>query len=284
MIKFILVSCLSLFILITNANALPLPTGTIGLQSLPGDFTENYDFAGIVGLSNCSGSLVKFEGAADTSHALVLTNGHCIGEMSFLAPGEFVLHRLASRAFRLLSVGGSELGRLTSTEIVYATMTDTDIAVYKLVETYSEIKAKFGISPLIMSSAHPQIGQSMQVISGFWRRGYECHIEHFVHELREAEWTFVDSIRYTRPGCEVVGGTSGSPIVASGTRVVIGINNTGNESGGRCTMNNPCEVDEKGDITFQKGFSYGQETYLIYSCLNSNNEIDVNVLGCQLPH
>jgi V8-like Glu-specific endopeptidase len=122
----------------------------------------------------------------------------------------------------------------------------------------------------------------MEVISGYWMRGYSCNIETFVPKLEEDGWVCEDSIRYSRPGCETIGGTSGSPVIRAGTRTVIGVNNTGNEDGEKCTMNNPCEIDKDGKIVFQKGYSYGQQTYWVYSCLNQYNEIDLKVPGCQL--
>ena len=172
--------------------------------------------------------------------------------------------------------------RVTAKEIVYATMTDTDSALYQLKETYNDLERK-GIQAFELSENKPQSGSSIQIISGYWERGYSCEIDGFVFNLREASWVFVDSIRYTNNGCRVIGGTSGSPIIKSGTRVVIGVNNTRNIDGKRCSMSNPCEVDEKNNITVRKGVSYGQQTYLIYSCLNSKNKFDLKLPGCKLP-
>lgn len=250
---------------------------------LPPNFTVQYDFEGIVALSNCSGSLIQFEGANDANQGLILTNGHCV-ETGFTSPGQFKYKQPSTRLFTLLKIDSSNAGRVSATELIYSTMTGTDIAVYKLRETYAEIKAKFGIRPMILSSQHPTVGTSMEVISGYWRRGYSCAVEAFIPLLKEAGWTMTDSIRYSRPGCETIGGTSGSPILQAGTKTVIGINNTGNEDGQRCTMNNPCEVDKDGNISFVKGYSYGQQTYQIYSCVTTTNEIDLSVPGCQLLH
>jgi hypothetical protein len=49
-------------------------------------------------------------------------------------------------------------------------------------------------------------------------------------------------------------------------------------------MNNPCEIDQNGEVSFTKGFSYGQQTYWVYTCLTTTNEIDLAVAGCLLPH
>jgi hypothetical protein len=53
-------------------------------------------FAGTVALSNCSGSIVKLAGAAETDRALVLSNGHCI-EGGFPAAGEVIVNKPSRR-------------------------------------------------------------------------------------------------------------------------------------------------------------------------------------------
>jgi hypothetical protein len=100
--------------------------------------------------------------------------------------------------------------------------------------------------------------------------------------LKEGKWSFEDAIRYTSD-CNVVGGTSGSPVLATGTRTVVAVNNTGNTSGRKCEVNNPCEVNKDGSIIYQKGYSYAQQTFWIYSCRNEQGQVDVTVPGCQLP-
>lgn len=267
----------------TVAHALPLPRFGYSAVRPPASFTANYDFEGIVALNNCSGSLIQLENGKDSDQALILTNGHCV-EGGFIPPGKFLYGKASTRRFKLLDPGAKSAGVVTATQIVYATMTKTDLTVYKLSETYADIRTKYGIRPLMLSSRHASAQAPIEVISGYWQRGYTCGIEMFVTNLKEDKWTWDDSIRYSRPGCETIGGTSGSPVLAAGTRTVIGINNTGNESGEKCTLNNPCEIDEKGNVTYQRGFSYGQQTTWIYSCLNQNNEIDLAVRGCLLPH
>ncbi|MBL7669183.1 MAG: trypsin-like peptidase domain-containing protein [Bdellovibrionaceae bacterium] len=274
-------------LLTSLAFAFPLPTWQTSRErsmvELPSTFGQGYDFEGIVALSNCSGSLIQLEGASDSDFGLILTNGHCY-EGGFTRPGSYVFGVPSRRTFTLLNSAAKSVGRVTARVVVYSTMTNTDMTIYQLRETYSEIKTKFGIRPLTLSSQHPSQTTPMEVVSGYWLRGYSCEIEAFISQLREEDWFFSDSIRYTRPGCETIGGTSGSPIVAAGTKTVIGVNNTGNESGERCTMNNPCEIDQNGEVTSNKGYSYGQQTYWVYSCLNKSKEIDLTIPGCLLPH
>lgn len=265
-----------------SAQALPLPKAGMTLQSLPANFSSDFNFEGIVALSNCSGSLIRLENSRDTDNAWILTNGHCL-ETGMPKPGQVVYGKPSSRIFKLFNDQDQIVGRLTATQIIYSTMTKTDMTIYKLKETYADIKSKYGVNPLTLSSQHPSVSDPIEVISGYWNRGYSCSIEAFITQLREDKWTSEDSIRYTRPGCVVIGGTSGSPVIRSGTRTVVGVNNTGSESGYKCTMNNPCEVDANGNISAHKDYSYGQQVYWVYSCLNQFNEIDLGAKGCMLP-
>jgi V8-like Glu-specific endopeptidase len=266
-----------------SAFAFPLPKYGVKIQAHPKTFTTDYDFEGIVALSNCSGSLIQLENGRDTDKALVLTNGHCY-EGGFPEAGTFISNRASHRSFRVMDSHANNLGSVTATTVLYSTMTKTDITLYKLAETYADIKQKFGVRPLMLSSKHPDAKMPIEVISGYWKKGYTCSIDRFVYRLKEGDWVSEDSIRYTQPGCETIGGTSGSPVVLAGTRTVIGVNNTGNDDGDQCTEDNPCEIDQQGKTLAEKGAAYGQQTYWIYSCLSSNNELDVKTPGCLLFH
>lgn len=254
----------------------------LNLKSLSQVEASGYDFEGIVKLSNCSGSLVAFNGQPLSSKAIVMTNGHCISAPGgFLKPGEVWTNRADSRNMRLFDKN-MKLHKIQATKILFATMTNTDLAYYELNETYNEILNRTKVRPFLLDTARPLAGISIDIISGYWDRGYSCDIDGFVFAMKEDAWTFTDSIRYTQ-GCDTIGGTSGSPIIARGERLVVGINNTSNESGRRCTMNNPCEIDEAGQITIRKGVRYGQQTYQTYSCLTPDFQIDLNRTGCGLP-
>jgi hypothetical protein len=242
----------------------------------------DYDFEGIVKLSNCSGSIVKFENQPMSSKAIVLTNGHCVPAGIFggmIKPGEVIVNKAVSRSMKVYDQS-KRLVDIKTTRIIYATMTVTDMALYELNTTYSDLAAK-NIDAFELVSSRPIVGIDIDIVSGYWDRGYSCGIESFVFKMMEEGYTFADSIRYA-PGCNTIGGTSGSPIIQRGTRNVVGVNNTGNESGKQCTMNNPCEIDENGQVTAEKGVSYGQQTYLTYSCLRADFNLDLNLPGCML--
>lgn len=239
-------------------------------------------FTGTVALSNCSGSVVKPPGASQSDYALVMSNGHCLDE-GFPSAGEVIVNKASSRSFSLLSKDGrTKVGTVRASRIVYATMTDTDVSLYKLTTTYAQIQQSYGVTALELAATHPTAGTHIDIVSGYWKKIYSCNVDNFVHELHEGEWVWKDSIRYTS-ACKTIGGTSGSPIVETSTGKVIGINNTGNEDGERCTVNNPCEVDANGQVTVRQGINYGEETYGIPACLKAGNVLDLNQAGCTLP-
>ncbi|MEE1823068.1 serine protease [Streptomyces sp. BE20] len=237
-------------------------------------------FAGTVALNNCSGSLVRLPNSTANDPALVLSNGHCL-ETGMPGPGQVVVNRASSRTFTLLNASGGSLGTLRATKIVYGAMTDTDVSIYQLNTTYAAIQSQYRIAPLTVAATHPVQGTPIKVVSGYWKKIYSCSVDGFAYRLKEAEWTFKDSVRYTS-SCNVIGGTSGSPVVdANGT--VVAVNNTINESGQRCTLNNPCEVDQNGAVTVRRGIGYAQETYTIPACFASGNRLDLTLPGCTLP-
>ncbi|MFF4956808.1 trypsin-like serine peptidase [Streptomyces sp. NPDC001222] len=239
------------------------------------------DFAGTVSLSNCSGSVIRFPNSADTDPALVLTNGHCL-ETGFPAPGEVIVGQSSSRTFGLLNSAGSRVATLRAGKVAYSTMTDTDVTIYQLTTTYAQIRSSYGISALTVADTHPVAGTSIKVVSGYWKRIYSCNVDGFVYRLKEGDWTWKDSVRYTS-ACDTIGGTSGSPVIDNSTGKVVAVNNTGNEDGERCTENNPCEVDPSGNVTVRQGINYAEETYLIPACFGTGNKLNLNASGCTLP-
>jgi len=286
-----LVSCLlGVFAFAGSVAAYAVPVADVPYlelaRSFPAASDASYGFDGIVALNNCSGSLVRFRTSLDEENAMVLTNGHCLANATgggMPKPGVVIVNEAANREMYVLNpVDGTKRGTVHATKILYATMTKTDMTLYSLKETYRELAEKYSVHPLTIADRIPAVGEGIDVISGYWRRGYTCRVDAIIPELREAGWTMVESIRYSRPGCNTIGGTSGSPIISLDTKEVVGVNNTGNESGKKCKMNNPCEVDSNGTITYEKGRSYGQQTYWIYGCLTADRKIDLGIAGCQL--
>ncbi|MEW2611617.1 serine protease [Streptomyces sp. NPDC047880] len=251
------------------------------LSGLRGPQAKAVNFAGTVALSNCSGSVVRMPDSEADDPALVMTNGHCL-ESGFPGPGQVLVDKASSRTFGLLNASGSRVATLRAAKLAYGTMTDTDVALYQLTTTYAQIKSSYNINPLTLNDSHPVAGTAISIPSGYWKRIYSCSIDGFAYRLKEGDWTWKDSVRYTS-ACNTIGGTSGSPVVDQATNKVVAINNTGNEDGERCTVNNPCEVDENGTVTVRKGINYAQETYGIPACFGIDNKLDLSASGCTLP-
>ncbi|MFG2867258.1 serine protease [Streptomyces sp. NPDC048338] len=279
-----------LALLLTGAAAAPAvasaPRDTVAQAPAPAPRAQAatavaVDFAGTVALSNCSGSLVRTPSSLPGDPALVLSNGHCL-ETGFPAAGEVVKDQRSSRSFSLLNSAGSKVATLRAGKIAYATMTDTDISIYQLTKTYAQIQSQYGISALTLNDVRPAQGSAIKVVSGYWKRIYSCNVDGFAYRLKEGEWTWKDSVRYTS-SCNTIGGTSGSPVIDTTTGKVVAVNNTGNESGESCTVNNPCEVDQSGTVTVRQGINYAQQTYTIVPCVGAGNVIDLNRPGCVLP-
>ncbi|MFD8569850.1 serine protease [Streptomyces sp. NPDC057694] len=252
-----------------------------GSSSTAAPRVKAVSFAGTVALSNCSGSVIRVPGSQPSDPALVMSNGHCL-ESGFPGPGEVVVNQASSRTFSLLNSAGSKVATLRASKVAYGTMTDTDVSLYQLTSTYAQIESSYGIKALELSAAHPTQGTAISVVSGYWKKKYDCSVDGFVYRLKEGEWTWKDSVRYTS-ACQTIGGTSGSPVLDQATGKVVAVNNTGNEDGQQCTDNNPCEVDESGKVTVRKGINYAQETYGIVPCVVTGNKIDLSAPGCALP-
>ncbi|MET8168431.1 serine protease [Streptomyces sp. NPDC102259] len=263
------------------ASASAASAVTAGTKAAAAPTLQAVNLAGTVALSNCSGSVVRFPNSLDTDPALVLSNGHCLST-GFPEPGEVLVNQASSRTFGLLNSAGTRVATLRASKLAYGTMTDTDISIYQLTSTYATIKNSYGISALTVQNTHPTAGTAITVASGYWKTLYNCNIDGFVYRLKEGDWTWKDSVRYTS-ACQTIGGTSGSPVIDQSTGKVVAVNNTGNEDGARCTENNPCEVDASGTVTVRQGINYAQETYIIPACFTTGNQLNLSATACTLP-
>ncbi|QWF81413.1 trypsin-like serine peptidase [Amycolatopsis sp. CA-230715] len=261
-------------------GAIPATAATAA-PAAPGSGAAAVDYTGIIKLSNCSGSLVRLPASQDSDPALALTNGHC-NENGMPGPGVVQVNKPSSRTMTLLGQNGRSLGTLRANKIAYSTMTDTDVTLYQLDKTYAQIASTLKGKALTLSDAKPAAGSAISIKSGYFTRTWTCSIDKFVYQLREGDWTWKDSIRYTST-CDTIHGTSGSPIIDDASNKVVGVNNTGNDDGERCTLNNPCEVDQNGQVTYQQGLTYGQQTYWFANCVSAGNRIDLAKPGCVLP-
>ncbi|GHJ42773.1 hypothetical protein Cs7R123_01150 [Catellatospora sp. TT07R-123] len=267
----------------TTVGALVLGAAAIAVPAAPASAVtlQAASLNATIALSNCSASLVRFPSSVDTDRAMMLTNGHCY-EGGMPGAGVVLVNKSSTRSGTLLNASGTNLGTLRADMLLYATMTDTDVSLYRLNTTFASIQSTYGVTALTVSDTRPASGSSMYIPSSYWKQIWNCTINAFVPTIREDVWTWHDSIKYNT-GCNTTHGTSGSPIVDLASNKVVGINNTGNDDGQSCTLNNPCEVDANGTVHVYQGQSYGQQTYWFTTCLNASRAIDLSVAGCLLP-
>jgi hypothetical protein len=262
-----------------GAAALAAATGVL-MGAAPAQAATAATLASTISLSNCSASLVRFPASVSGDRAMMLTNGHCY-EGGFINAGVVLQDRTSSRSGTLLNSSGRALATVRADRVLYATMTGTDVTLYRLTSTFATLSSRYGATALTISNTHPTAGDSVAIPSGYWKEIWNCKVDSFVSTLREDQWTWHDSLRYDT-ACDTIHGTSGSPIVSSTTGQIVGINNTGNDDGEMCTLDNPCEVDPDGTTHAYQGQSYGEETYWFTTCLTSTRTIDLTIAGCLL--
>ncbi|MEU1734084.1 serine protease [Streptosporangium sp. NPDC020145] len=239
------------------------------------------DFTGTAVAGGCSGSLVRAPATTADDKALVLTNGHCY-EGAWPVPDEALVDQPSHLLIDLLGREGEPAVTLHAARAVYVTMTGTDIALYRLETTYRQLERDHRLRPLTMSTDRPAPGTDIRVISAGTKKIFSCGIDTLVYRVLEVGYMTKDVIRYT-PRCDTGPGTSGSPIVDAGSGKVVGINNTSNRDGRRCTLDNPCEMNRDGAVSVRKGASYGTQTYQLAACVAAGNELDLERPGCTLP-
>jgi hypothetical protein len=236
-------------------------------------------FEGIVKLSNCSGSLVAFKGMPKKKKALVMTNGHCVSPMARF--GAVTVNHPATRSLSVFD-SNMKLHPLMTSKIVYSTMTFTDVTFYETTMTYQQIEDQYKVEALVIDDVITGPGQQLDIPSGYWEISTSCAVEAIVPLLKEGEWYWKESIRYSEE-CKTKGGYSGSPVIARHTKTVIGIHNTGNNGLLDCSDNNPCEIGANGQVTYRElNRRYGQQVHQVYTCLTPDFEIDIKIPGCEL--
>jgi V8-like Glu-specific endopeptidase len=243
---------------------------------------------------SCSASLVTLKGRAKTEKGLILTSGHCVrrgqatihGRTMVPAPGEVLVRIKEERTFAL-DTGNAAAPRacVNADELVYATLTQLDVAIYQLTETYEEIEQRTGASAFtIAADAQIPAGLAVRLPSAFHQNNYPCSTDRTIPKLKEGMWTWGPVLRLTK-ACDAPPGGSGSPVIREDTNEVIGVFGTVYDADGpACDIMNPCEIDENGAASVaDKGQPYAHFVHGLYACLDARGNIDLGVAGCMLP-
>ncbi|MFP5459450.1 MAG: hypothetical protein ACLGG7_12010 [Bacteriovoracia bacterium] len=208
---------------------------------------------GIAKFSNCSGALVIFEGMPTTARALIVTNAKCLtGRLP--RPNAVLSNRLTLRSVSLFDASG-KAHAFTARRLLYATLTQTDLALYELAESYNDVQFKTSVRPFFVSVAPPVVGQDLEFISAFGPKRWSCQVQGFVRELRDERWRFSDVIRLTED-CAVEDSPRGMPAVDLPTRTLFALQGP-------------------------RGFA--QQVAALGSCFNEKFEMDLELNGCELP-
>ena len=237
------------------------------------------DVAGTVELAGCAGSVVRTPTARPEDPALLLTNGHCVqGQRP--APGAALVDQPADFAAPIADAQGYPRTTARVNRLAYATMTGTDIALYRLDKTYAQL-ADEGAKVFQLTSTPMHAGDPL-ALTGTSRR-LTCTADAVVPHLREGGYQLDDSVRYaTSEDCVPLHGMSGSPLLSPDGTTVVGVHNTHNDDGAECTDDNPCEVSPDGTVTSVKGRAYGQQVDMIAACLTTGSTLDLSRADCTL--
>jgi hypothetical protein len=245
----------------------------------------------------CSAALVTFKGRPGSARGLVLTAGHCserggiqirMKDKTLGAPdaGE-ILYRLTGQRSLSFETGNSAAPRtcIETDQIIYGTLTDADVLLLRLTDTYEQIEARTGVKPFMISEdrAFP-IGTPVRSPSSLFQSDRECSVEAIVEGLKEGRWLWGPVMRLSM-SCDIPHGLSGAPLVRLDSNEVIGVIGTASDGDAApCEFNNPCEMNAQGTTTAaQKDQGYAHFVHRLYTCLDANRDINVDLPGCLLP-
>ncbi|WP_344867267.1 serine protease [Amycolatopsis ultiminotia] len=236
---------------------------------------------GTARIGACLGSVIRPRTARPDDPALALTNGHCIqGDRP--APGTAVADQPAGldQPVPIADRAGYPQTTARATRLVYATMTGTDIALYRLDKTYAQLSAE-GAKVFGLATAPMRAGDHLAM--AYESNRPRCTVAAVVPHLREGGWQQDNSVRYAPSDtCVSRPGYSGTALLTPDGNTVAGINNTSNRDGAQCTDNNPCEVGPDGTITAAKGRSYGQQVAPLADCLVPGSRLALSRPDCTL--
>ena len=207
----------------------------------------------------CSASVVQSGHSRNSDPALLLTNGHCVPERP--APGQTLRDVPTDLPVTIGDRQGYLQAKARTTKLVYATMTGTDTAVYRLDQTYGQLRAA-GVKIFKLADRPAEPGAEDRHHLRGQRQPLQVHRRGRCPAPAEEGYTQDDAYRYD-PACAPSHGGSGSPLVLRDGITVVGVHSTGNDDGEQCTANNPCEVAADGTVTVHQGRRYGQQVKLL---------------------
>jgi V8-like Glu-specific endopeptidase len=272
----------------------------VNWQLLSSQSNRAYNGIGLIKIrdfSSCTGFFIQPQ-PSPTAPAYVMTNAHCIDLLeNLLNPNEIVVNRTMRSYGRSPAVltytpgyfAKVDRGRSTYTvkRVLYATMKNNDLALLELSISQQDLMAT-GITPLQIMSKPAPTGTKIDVVgipgeviptNRHYLHRVSCSVGETVR-VKEGGYEWNQALRHR---CSLVGGMSGSPMLAEGK--VVGIVNTGGGTGGRrsqlCTLDNPCEISQNGKPQPTVSYNYGQLVDRLAGCF-PQGVFNLQQPNCQL--
>lgn len=256
-------------------------------ESIPDDEVD-LGTAGFPALNECESSIVRTSSSQDDDPALLLTNGHCVPNvdesMDMPAQGADIVDQKIDAPVTFTDAGGYGMATSRIDRLLFATMTGTDLALFRLESSFSDLEKK-GARILHVATAPPKAGDAVTLMAAdpFMGGPRECTIEAIVPTLREGGYDQHDALRMEEAErCISEPGFSGAALLAPDGKTIVGVNNTSNRDGEKCTVDNPCEVSESGEATVLHERPYGQQIVALNDCVAAGSVLDLDAPGCDL--
>ena len=234
--------------------------------------------------SQCTGFIIN-HGVANAP-AYLMTNGHCV-ELFDSATVQHQIPAEGQARFLLFKDNLTGAVSVNISEISWASMRGTDIAILKTDQTLAQLQQKglraYTLAPL------PKPGTAL-TIAGVpvkdipqdeWAlRQVQCKAGQTTR-LFEFVWIWDQAQAGDCGG--ILPGHSGSPVFDQAGQVV-GIINTstiGAEAGGNCYLGKPCELRKTG-VVAAPNTSYWLAVDGVRGCFTANGEFSLQQAACQL--
>lgn len=243
------------------------------------------------GLS-CTAFLIRPPGASGASSALALTNGHCISTGTNEVIRDRALPNTSRVTFRYFRDTVSEQLPVRAIRVLHSTMKGLDLALIELDSTLGQL-VNAGIEPLELTTSPPDPGEPVWSVGvpvtgvpldeQFLRRS-ACTLG-AAADLIEFTWHFWSS--YANDCADILGGSSGSPVVSQRTGRVVAVINTTTAGAAidtgdfRCFNGQPCEV-VPGGFLYRRDTNYAVPVADLPRCFGVNGAFDLRLDGCPL--
>ena len=260
--------------------ALALVPGLLLSVPASGAAAADARFAGTARLPGCSGAVVRWPSALDSDPAVVITNGHCV-RFPFLGARETLVDEKQWKRIELLDGGGDVATTVRGTRLAYA----------PCIAPTSPSTSCASRTPTSPRQASPRSPSPRRAVAGrqdqdpvrLLDRAAACTTTGTAYRLHERGWDWQRSIRLpaldgcgsaaatpARPSCPArPARSSASPTPATSVGAGASTRRARRTVAAACVM--------------RSNMNYGQQTWLLTTCIGADRRFDLAVAGCRLP-